>query len=418
MLLFLLEDVPPGFMHAPKRSEVSMKLISAVAILGLSLVSSSFPQTGRLKALIIGNARYLHLNSLEPETANDANRMASVLQAVGVKSSDETVLFDLGKEQLVKAIEQFAQTLQPDDTAIFYFSGHGYSIEGSGFLAPIDIVASDNITKAEAREAGYPLFQLFHQLGRASQRVIILDACRNDPHLEKQVFMDSNGNSFRVTPLKSEEPPVGTIVAFATSAGAKSALGSSDNLSFYTHYLVMNLNGRPATFMEALEKTVSDVAQASKNAQIPALYLEGSPPIVLSQLNVPDVPQGDRNQATIKHDAGMAGTWSGEYTLMPNSGSRPEYVVFDLQQSGTSISGTLTLTTNSEEQSIKGMLRDNGDFDITAFPTRKDPITMVFKGHYSADATSVNGTVEATGTNPSGKFLRFPGTFSLARNSK
>lgn len=268
-----------------------MKLLSAVAILGWLLVSSSSAQTGKLKALIIGNGGYTHLNNLEPEPANDANRMASVLQGVGVKSADETVLFDLGKERLEKAIEQFARTLQPEDTAIFYFSGHGYTIEGSGFLAPIDMVVTDNITKAEARDAGYPLFQLFHQLGRAGQRVIILDACRNDPNLEKQVFKDINGDSFRVAPLKSEEPPVGTIVAFATSAGAKSALGSSDNLSFYTHYLVMNLSDRPATLMEALEKTVSDVAQASKNAQIPALYLEGSPPIVLSKVG----PSGNQN---------------------------------------------------------------------------------------------------------------------------
>jgi uncharacterized caspase-like protein len=267
-----------------------MKLTIAAAIVGLSLTASSSAQAGRNKALIIGNAHYLYITSLAPEPINDANRVALALQANGFAPSDETVKFDLDKKQMSAVIEGFVQSLQPDDSVIFYFSGHGYSVEGSGYLAPVDISVPDDTTKAAAREAGYSLLQLFSYLGRAHLRVVILDACRSDPHLEKQITKDTS-NSFQVRPLTAEAPPSGAVVAFATSAGATAALNSPDNLSFYTHYLAINLATQPATLLDALQKTKTDVINASSGKQIPAIYDESSAPIILSRVGVGRSPQ-------------------------------------------------------------------------------------------------------------------------------
>lgn len=262
------------------------------AVLGIFLATESFAQTGAMKVLIIGNAHYAYLDPLDPQTINDANKVASALEANGIDSSDVTLKFDLDKKHLADAIEEFSRGLKPNDVAIFYFSGHGFSIDRDGYLAPIDmpVIDVDTTTKAEARDQGYPLAQLFDYLAKANLRVAILDACRNDPHLDKRVTKDSS-TLFQVRPLTAEVPPVGTVVAFATSAGDTAELNSPDNLSFYTHYLAASLASRPGTLLEALQKTKADVIQASNQHQVPAIYDESSAPIVLSAVDPgPDTP--------------------------------------------------------------------------------------------------------------------------------
>jgi hypothetical protein len=120
---------------------------------------------------------------------------------------------------------------------------------------------------------------------------------------------------------------------------------------------------------------------------------------------------------------GVSGTWSGEYTLLPDKGSRPTYIVFELTQNGATVEGEMTLTNeaaeNGQTSRVRGTYQENGDFDLTALPNSRDPVTLHFNGHLANGANSVSGKVVAADTRYQGnaqKKLTFPGTFSITRS--
>jgi hypothetical protein len=122
---------------------------------------------------------------------------------------------------------------------------------------------------------------------------------------------------------------------------------------------------------------------------------------------------------------GVTGTWSGEYTLLPNKGSRPTYIVFNLTQDGATVEGEMTFTNEAAKEGraskVRGTYQENGDLDLTSFPDSRDPITMHFKGHLPKGASSVSGKVVSADTRYQGnaqKKLTFPGTFSITRSSQ
>ena len=92
---------------------------------------------------------------------------------------------------------------------------------------------------------------------------------------------------------------------------------------------------------------------------------------------------------------GVAGTWVGEYTLLPNKGSRPTYIVFNLTQDGATVEGEMTFTNEAAAEGhtlkVRGTYQENGDLDLTSFPNSRDPATMHFSGHLPKGASSLSG---------------------------
>src|SRR5436190_462680 len=102
---------------------VGRKLAPALAfILAATLATTAIAQ--RRVALVIGNDQYQNLPILQKAVA-DARRYADLLKAKGF---DQVLLKnDLTRGQLDEAIAAFIEQIAPGDTAVFAYSGHGWS---------------------------------------------------------------------------------------------------------------------------------------------------------------------------------------------------------------------------------------------------------------------------------------------------
>jgi hypothetical protein len=89
----------------------------------------------RRVALIIGNDKYEHLQPLQKAVA-DAAAYADVLKAKGF---DQVILkTDLSRSGMDEAIAAFIDQIQPGDTAVFAYSGHGWSDGSQNYIVGTD----------------------------------------------------------------------------------------------------------------------------------------------------------------------------------------------------------------------------------------------------------------------------------------
>src|SRR5690242_19850271 len=89
-------------------------------------------EEGKRYALVIGNNAYINGRLKNP--INDARLMKQVLEEAGFK-----VLYkeDATKTQMDELVAGFAAQLGPEDTALFYYAGHGVQISSANFLVPV-----------------------------------------------------------------------------------------------------------------------------------------------------------------------------------------------------------------------------------------------------------------------------------------
>ena len=85
-------------------------------------------------ALVIGNSSYEHTTPL-PNPPNDARKVASTLRGLGFKVLEG---LDLDHQKLRRIIRQFSQELTSAKIAVFYYAGHGLSLNNKNYLVPID----------------------------------------------------------------------------------------------------------------------------------------------------------------------------------------------------------------------------------------------------------------------------------------
>ncbi|HUX42847.1 MAG TPA: SUMF1/EgtB/PvdO family nonheme iron enzyme [Rectinemataceae bacterium] len=207
------------------------------------------------RALVVGNGDYATSPLRNP--ANDARDMAMALRGYGF---DTTLLIDASRDDMLAALERFASTLAPTDTALFYYSGHGLQVRGSNFLIP---VGSDIKSLDEVPFKSVPLDLVLSRLEEAGSatNIVILDACRNNP------FPASERSAARGLANVTFAVP-GTLVAYATAPGALSADGDSRN-GVFTRRLLGRM-GTPGLDIEAVLRLVRDDVIADTNgAQVP-----------------------------------------------------------------------------------------------------------------------------------------------------
>src|SRR3978361_1691871 len=89
-------------------------------------------------ALVIGNNDYKNVPKLQ-KAVNDARTMGDTLKQLGLSvmwAENQT------RQAFSQTLLQFDATIQPGDTAFFFFAGHGFEIAGQNFLLPTDVPAA------------------------------------------------------------------------------------------------------------------------------------------------------------------------------------------------------------------------------------------------------------------------------------
>ncbi len=205
----------------------AIRMLALAALAAAALAAAPAMASDERVALVIGNDAY----PLEPlkNAVNDAQQVAKTLTSLGFKVIIRT---NADFTAMRAAAVEFANLLDNNQAAVFYFAGHGIQYRGKNYLVPVDAkLTSETEVVFNALEATQ-ILERMHD-GNVRHKFLILDACRNNPF--RAVF----GSNAQQGLAKMQTPP-GTTVAFAAQAGAVAEDGTGEN-GVYTKYLLREL---------------------------------------------------------------------------------------------------------------------------------------------------------------------------------
>jgi uncharacterized caspase-like protein len=210
------------------------------------------------QALVIGNARYRHVEPLR-NPLNDAELIAASLGRIGFQV---TLLRDATLDQMMQATTEFGRGLKRGDIVFAYFAGHGVQFGGENYLVPVD---ADVQRPDQLGQRTFPTRALFAALpadGRTSN-IVVLDACRNNPFADRSPAyaraLNVAGSEARtLVPVglsQVDNVPGNTLIAYATSPGK----------------VALDGKGRNSPYAEALAKVMLD-----EGLEVTALFQEAT----------------------------------------------------------------------------------------------------------------------------------------------
>lgn len=224
-------------------------------LLGFSL--SSFAQTEKRVALVIGNSEYYKGDYLD-NPVNDAEDVTSKLKMLGFDVMKYT---NASLVEMDDAVSSFSEKLNNYDVALFYYSGHGVQSKGENFLIPID---AEIRSEADLKYKCFPVGLLMDKLEETScnLKMVVLDACRNNPYTRgKYRGVQEQG-------LASISPPRGTFVTFSTAAGSVALDGVGRN-SPYTEAFLATLEIPGLSLFDFFNNVGHRVLTATNDEQDP-----------------------------------------------------------------------------------------------------------------------------------------------------
>ncbi|MGC2163813.1 MAG: caspase family protein [Silvibacterium sp.] len=225
-------------------------VIIAISVLALGARA----ETSTRRALVIGNDSYPG-NRLH-NARNDARSVAAAMKHDGYQTM---LVLDVNRSEMISAINRFADDVNPGDAVIIYYAGHGLQVAGENYLVPTDFKVT---TPEDVKSEGYSLSTLLEllQSRHASTRVVILDACRDNPFLGTRSI---NGG------WASIATSAGTYIAFGTSPGSTASDDPSAPHGLFTLSLLKYLSSSPLDIEQMFEQVRLDVIRESHGQQVP-----------------------------------------------------------------------------------------------------------------------------------------------------
>ena len=223
-------------------------------------------------ALVVGNNGYAEVAKLEKATG-DARAIATTLQGLGF---DVVTALDVNRARMSRALVDFEARIQPGDTALFYFAGHGVALDGGNYLLPTDIPNVTEAQRNQLRTDGFLADEISDRLRErgAAITVMVLDACRNNP------FKAGPGRSIgQSRGLSRMDMRRGLFVMFSAGAGqeALDRLGPDDlnPNSVFTRLFIDLVKRSDLDLIDVakeLQIEVPKLAQSVGHEQLPAYY--------------------------------------------------------------------------------------------------------------------------------------------------
>lgn len=205
-------------------------------------------------ALVIGNAAYRSLTVLD-NPVNDASDICAATKKVGFKT---TCLFNIAsRRELREAIRVFTEEANGSAETLFYYAGHGLQYNGENYFIPTE---AQILGEPDIDFEGVGLSYLLQSLAQARSHpnLIILDACRDNPF----------GTNTRINVLRGLariDPPVGTVLTYATSPN-KAALDGKGRNGLFTKHLLSHLTMPGLQLDEMLRKVSKGVEDEARKA--------------------------------------------------------------------------------------------------------------------------------------------------------
>jgi uncharacterized caspase-like protein len=229
-------------------------------------------------ALVVGNNAYPNLGADKQlnNAIGDARAVRETLKGLGFEVLHGE---NLDRRALIDRLFDFTARLGKDDTAFFFFAGHGVSFSGANYLLPSDIPAPRASGRAEEgrlAEQAISETTLIEQITAAGARVavVVLDACRDNP------LQASDRRSVGGTRgLAQSQPARGVFAIYSAGFGqtALDRLGPDDRNpnSIFTRAFIEKLK-TPGLDLKAVatqtRALVVEMARKIGHDQFPAYY--------------------------------------------------------------------------------------------------------------------------------------------------
>lgn len=216
-------------------------------------------------ALLIGNEKYEATSQLN-NPANDVELMKASFEEAGFDSV--TTVHDVGRQAMVKALRDFEDLATGADVAIVYYSGHGMEMNGQNFLLPTDVKLQ---TDKDIEDEAVGLDRVQRSLeGATKLKLVILDACRNNP-FEQSMTRSISTRAVSRGLARVEPESADLLVAFASKAGTVALDGEGKNSPFATA-LAKYLTEPGVDVRIALGKVRDEVVSVTNRGQEPFVY--------------------------------------------------------------------------------------------------------------------------------------------------
>ena len=232
------------------------------ALLGVVIIAAPVQARDRV-ALVIANSAYQKVAKLKNPNADGA-LVADALRKSGFTSVE--VVRDLDKAGMDAALQRFGNKADSADIAMVYFAGHGIETSGRNYLIP---VSARLLRDRDAEFEAVALDSVLRVTEGARMRVIILDACRENPF--DSSMARSSGTRSVSRGLSRVEPEGNTLIAYAAKAGSLAADGGGANSPFATA-LAKRLVEPGVEVRLLFGKVRDDVMAATNRAQEPFTY--------------------------------------------------------------------------------------------------------------------------------------------------
>lgn len=242
-----------------------LPLVAAVLLASAGAVAGQPGGGGGRLALVIGNSAYTAVSPL-PNPQNDA---ADVGAALGRLGFDVTTLLDGDRAGMDEALRAFARRSVGAAAALIFYAGHGMEVDGVNYLLPVDArLQSDTDVEYETVD----LDRVLRATEGATLRMVILDACRDNPLAQSMRRVRATRSISRGSFGDLDEQLLldETLVAYAAAAGTTAADGVGRN-SPYTEALLAYLE-QPLEVSALFRRVRARVLETTGGRQRPHEY--------------------------------------------------------------------------------------------------------------------------------------------------
>jgi tetratricopeptide (TPR) repeat protein len=215
-------------------------------------------------ALVIGNSTYTGVAPLR-NPVNDANAVAAKLREVGF--TKVTVVSNVSREAMIKALAAFSREAERADWAVVYYAGHGMQIGGVNWLIPTDAaLKADRDVQFQAISVEQVVASVE---GAKRLRLVVLDACRDNPFAAQMKVVAGQTRAIGRGLARIE--PSSTLVAFAAKDGQTALDGDGANSPFAAA-LVKHLATPGLELNRLFRRVAAEVLRSTGNSQEPLTY--------------------------------------------------------------------------------------------------------------------------------------------------
>lgn len=219
----------------------------------------------RRVALVIGISNYSNHEPL-PNTINDARDLAAMLSGLGFEGAEPKL--NLDREGMISALREFEDLAETADIAVLHFAGHGMEIDGENFLIPSD---ADLSNERDVADQAVSLTRLLRAVeGAGKIRIIILDACRNNP-FERTMKRKRTVRTIAkgLAPIEVEGD---VLVVYSAQHGTEAEDGEAGQNSPFAEALLEHMPTPGLDVTRMLGRVRDSVLQATEGRQRPFTY--------------------------------------------------------------------------------------------------------------------------------------------------